>query len=408
MKYRLTVADSCERSVDRRSAVVSVIVIGAVGSIVFILLPLLIGAFTDRLALTREQVGVLGSADMTGMFVAALLATAWIRSLNWRLVALLAAALLALCHLLSAQVTDFSALLVVRTIAGFAGGSLMSIALTSLGDTRNPDRCFGLFIAAQLSIGALGLWVMPRLIQGFGLPGVFYALALIVASTALLIPRIPQQGHPVTARSAGPIVRRSMMPGFWALLACLAFNFGIMAVWAYMERIGNAAGLEAAYIGATLAGSLLAGLFGALLAAAIKDRLGRALPIAAALVVQGVALFLLFGTASRSGFAVAVMLFAFAWNFPVPFQLGITVSVDRSGRLVVLFLSAVKLGYAIAPATAAQLLVAGGGFRPVLLLGAAGFVASAAIFLSLAAPRVRRGVEDSKPATHPTASMEDP
>ena len=78
------------------------------------------------------------------------------------------------------------------------------------------------------------------------------------------------------------------------------------------------------------------------------------------------------------------MLFAFAWNFPVPFQLGITVSVDRSGRLVVLFLSAVKLGYAIAPAIAAQLLVAGGGFRPVLLLSAVAAVTSAAVFLSLA------------------------
>ena len=384
MKYRLTAADDCDRSVNRRSAVASAIVIGAVGSIVFILLPLLIGAFTDRLALTREQVGVLGSADMIGMFTAAVLATAWIRSLNWRLAALSATALLALCHLLSAWVTDYSALLVVRTIAGLAGGSLMSIALACLGDSRSPDRCFGLFIAAQLSLGALGLSTMPELIAAFGLPGVFYALALIVASTALLIPLLPQQGVPVGALAAGSSVGRSIVPGLCALAACLIFNFGIMAVWAYMERIGNAAGLDATYIGTTLAGSLLGGLLGALLAAVLENRLGRAVPIAATVVVQGLALLLLLGEVSRSGFAVAVMLFAFAWNFPVPFQLGITVSVDRSGRLVVLFLSAVKLGYAIAPATAAQLLAAGGGFRPVLLLGAAAFIASAVVFLSLA------------------------
>ena len=123
MKYRWTVDDSCDRAVDRRSAVASVIGLGAIGSIVFILLPLLIGAFSDRLALTAEQVGWLGSADMIGMFLAAVLATAWIRSLNWRMAALAAAALLAFCHLLSAGVTEFSALLVVRVIAGFAGGS---------------------------------------------------------------------------------------------------------------------------------------------------------------------------------------------------------------------------------------------------------------------------------------------
>lgn len=417
MKY-LTVDDNWDRSVDRRSAVAAVIGLGAVGSIVFVLLPILIGAFTDRLVLTQEQVGVLGSADMTGMFAAAVLATAWIRALNWRLAALAAATLLALCHLLSALVTDFTALLVVRAIAGFAGGSLMSISLTSLGDTRNPDRYFGLFIAAQLGLGALGLWAMPGLLERFGLPGIFSGLALIVALSALLILRIPQQGRPGdTGGTAGgggeapaapegrpEVVAPKGRPGvgFLALAACLVFNFGIMAVWAYMERIGNAAGLEASFIGTMLAGSLLAGLFGALLAAAIEDRFGRAWPIAATLAVQAVALLLLSGSVSRAEFAVAVMLFSFAWNFPVPFQLGITVSVDASGRLVVLFLSAVKLGYAVAPAVAAQLLVEGGGFRPVLLLGGAGFLASAVIFLTLAASRFQN------PGQDPLASLEEP
>jgi hypothetical protein len=49
-----------------------------------------------------------------------------------------------------------------------------------------------------------------------------------------------------------------------ALVACFVFNMGIMAVWAYLERIGNAAGLEAAFIGEALALSLAAALFGAL------------------------------------------------------------------------------------------------------------------------------------------------
>jgi hypothetical protein len=112
-------------------------------------------------------------------------------------------------------------------------------------------------------------------------------------------------------------------------------------------------------------------------------------------VIQGVALSLLNGELSRNAFLVGVMLFAFGWNFPVAYQLAITVSIDISGRLVVLFLSAVKLGYAAAPIVAAQLIMMGQGYTPVFMLSAAGLVASAIIFVSLALLKTRdRGMSE--------------
>jgi MFS family permease len=129
--------------------------------------------------------------------------------------------------------------------------------------------------------------------------------------------------------------------------------------------------------------SLLGALFGALLAAAVADRFGRAIPLIITVVVQVIALLLLGGEISRNSFLAGVMLFAFAWNFPVPFQLAITVSMDVSGRLVVLFLSAIKLGYAAAPVIAAQLIMMGRGFIPVVVLAGVVFVTSAIIFVSL-------------------------
>jgi hypothetical protein len=80
---------------------------------------------------------------------------------------------------------------------------------------------------------------------------------------------------------------------------------------------------------------------------------------------------------------VGVMLFAFGWNFPVAYQLAITVTIDVSGRLVVLFLSAVKLGYAVAPVIAAQLLWFDLGFTPVLGFAAICLLASTVIFVRL-------------------------
>jgi len=394
---------SCNRNVDRPAAVFGVTALGVIGSIVFLLLPMLIGAFTENLSLSEAQVGMLGSADMTGMFIAAVVATAWIRRYNWRAVAALACGLLIICHLLSGFVQAFEPLFLIRVLAGFAGGSLMSIALTSLGDTRRPDRFFALFIAGQLTLGGLGLWLFPGLLASYGLGGVFSALAVVVLGAMLLIPFISQQGRQIeTAVPSGSSNRAkkrtitpAMLPGVMALLACFIFNLGIMAVWAYLERMGNAAGLEASFIGSTLALSLVGALFGALLAAIIENRFGRVMPFVVTVMVQVVALLLLSGELSRNAFLVGVMLFAFGWNFPVAYQLAITVSIDVSGRLVVLFLSAVKLGYAAAPVIAAQLIMMGQGFTPVIVLSATGLFASAIIFVSLTVLKTRgRGMSE--------------
>ena len=339
---------SCNRNVNRPAAILGVITLGVIGSIVFLLLPMLIGAFTENLSLTAAQVGLLGSADMSGMFIAAMVATGWIRTYNWRVIAALACGLLIVCHILSGFAQSFVPLFQIRVIAGFAGGSLMSIALTSLGDTRQPARFFALFIAGQLTLGGLGLWLFPGFLAQFGLGGVFGSLAVAVLGATLFIPFIPQQGRKIEPAKISSSKERAnhhaMLPGLMALLACFIFNLGIMAVWAYLERMANAAGLEASFIGSTLAVSLLGALFGALLAAVIADRWGRVKPLIITVVVQLIALLLLGGELSRNSFLAGVMLFAFAWNFPVPFQLAITVSMDVSGRLVVLFLSAVKPG----------------------------------------------------------------
>lgn len=373
--------------VDRPVAILATMVFGVIGSIVFLLLPILIGAFTEELGLGTTQVGWLGSADMIGMFAAAVVATAWIRRSDWRRAGFIAGLALLACHVLSGWVVHYPSLFVIRMVAGFAGGSMMSIALTCLGDGRNPDRYFALFISGQLGLGAIGLALLPKVLAAFGLGGAFLALALLVAIATAAIPFIPRSGRFPAPENLRAIPLKRMIPGGVALLACFLFDLGVMMVWAYAERMGDAAGLEPGFIGNALAGSLLAALAGSLLAAAMGARFGRVLPLFVTLVLQAVALWLLGGELTQRGFFAGVMLFAFAWNFPVAFQLAITVSVDVSGRLVVLFLSAVKLGYAAAPALAALLIAGSGNFRPVLVVAAAVFGVSAMTFALLA----RRG-----------------
>jgi len=370
--------------VDRPAAVLAVTILGVVGSIVFLLLPLLVGAFTEELGLDARAVGTLASADMAGMFAAAAAATLWVRRADWRRVALAAAGGLAACHLTSAFVTGLAPLLLLRGAAGLAGGTLMSIALTSLGDARAPDRWFALFVSGQLGLGALALWQLPALLAAGGLRAVFLALAVLTAAAALAVPSVPRKGRPRATLSEASPAARSLAPGVLALAGCLLFNAGIMAVWASMERIGDRSGLPPETIGGALGASLVVGLIGGLAAAALVDRFGRALPLAATVILQLASLALLAGRPSAASYALAVALFSFCWNFPVAYQLAITVSVDRSDRLVVLFLSAVKLGYAIGPAAAGLLVASADGFGPVLAAGGACFLLAAAVYVPLA------------------------
>ena len=92
-------------------------------------------------------------------------------------------------------------------------------------------------------------------------------MAVVVAGSALSIPLIPNQGN----KNLEPVIKnpgdtgrgKALGPGVLALVACFVFNMGIMMVWAYLERIGNAAGLPGDYIGRTLGLSLVAALAGA-------------------------------------------------------------------------------------------------------------------------------------------------
>jgi len=325
--------------------------VGVLGSIVFAVLPLIVGTMSDYLALSSAQVGILASADMAGMFVAAVYATYWIRKYPWRPVATTAVLILIVCHLLSTTVDSYIPLLSIRFISGLIGGSLMSIAFAGLADTAKPDRWFGFFIAGQMVLGAAGLYVLPDMIASFQMGGIFYLLAAVVGLATIVLRWLPADVIAHRSKQAGTAhaASTSFFHSCLLLFACFLFNAGIMMVWAYMERIGVSSGLDADTIGKTLSASMLVGLFGAILAGVIADSFGRAIPLAITIICQVIVLAMLADVSQTWQFVAAVFVFSFFWSYTPPYQMGVLVSVDTSGRFVVLFLAAVKLGYATGP-----------------------------------------------------------
>lgn len=364
--------------VDAPASIAASIYIGIVGSAVFIVLPILLGTLAAQAGLSDRQIGQLAAAQMLGMFAASLAAVALIPRCGWQRPAYLSAIVLGACHVGSAAAGPL-ALLALQGAAGFCGGLLIAVSMSHLGNTAAPDRNFALWVSAQIALGVAGTYGLPRAAAAGGAGAMFVALAVLALSTTLFVRRLGADGRRERTALAAAW-RGSTRAGVLSLLAAFSFAVGIMAVWPFLERIARHQGLAGDSVSAVVGLTLLAGLGGALLAARLADRRGRALPLTAALAAMLLLVPLLGAVTGERDFAVVALLFAALWNFSVPYQLATTAANDRAGTLIVLYVSAVKGGYAVAPLIASPFLD-GRGYRPLFWISATGLAVSLALYL---------------------------
>jgi predicted MFS family arabinose efflux permease len=135
-----------------------------------------------------------------------------------------------------------------------------------------------------------------------------------------------------------------------ALLAQLSFGVGIMLLWSFAGQLGAAHGFRASAVAQVLSASLFASIAGSLVAALIGTRRWSrwVMILGTVLIVTATALAAI--SSRFAVFVITLMAFGFCWNLLPPFQLGIASRLDFTGRLVVLSIAAVKLGYAIGTA----------------------------------------------------------
>jgi predicted MFS family arabinose efflux permease len=364
-------------------AIAMALALSVTGVLMFKVLPLIVGAAADEFGLEPRQIGLLASSDLAGITLASLLAPLWVRRVNWRAIAFAALALVVVGNVASAAIDTLGPLLAVRVVTGFGEGMASGLALVVLSDTRNPDRAFGLAVGAPILVGLLAFQVMPPLAHAYGYDGVVLALAGLAALFMAGLPWLPARGRPVptagerresaqvdAARATGRAEAghgRGLVAT--ALAAAAVYHVGLGAVWAFVERMGVAAGFEREWVGSMLGIAVVFGLAGSLLATTIGVALGRLWPIALAVAGQVAALALLVEPVSRTGFVVAACAFQFLWLLSVPYQLGIVAAADRGGRVFVLALAFQALGVAAGPVIAGFLL-GPEGFAPVRWLAA--------------------------------------
>lgn len=355
-------------------------VVYPLGPAAVILMPMLVGGVIDHLGFTEQQAGYVASLEGLGLVLAALVAALWIRRVSWTTALAAGCIATALLNVVTAHLDSFAPFLVTRFLAGFAGGSVFALSVAALGDNRHPDRAFGIAQVVQGALMFVAFAVAAPILARWAVGGLYYLLAGAALLMLLTLVRFPSEGAPRVIPTGDGGETPNYTGLIWiGLIASLLFFSNIFGFWAYIERIGQAAGLETGTIGLALGASQFAAIVGAGAAAIASDRFGRAAPLTLALVGQLVVLWLLVGRFSPLTFYIGAGLFQALFVMANAYQLGVISKIDIRGQYMVLVTGFQALGAAVGPGIAATL-IAEGDYSRINAMAAAFCVVSILMF----------------------------
>ncbi len=365
--------------------------LGSIGALTIVILPGIVGVISDSLQLSPGQVGLVMSADIITMAAAMGITAFLIHKSNWRVLAVAALAVLLAGSLLSIQADSYQAMILARLIAGIGEGMAVSVAFAIFGGTHNPDRQFGIYLVVILTLAATLLYFIPMILASGGKAYVFAIISLLVVINFLFVHWLPiSHGEEHSSLTSEEKPLPYVLVGL-GLATVFLYFMAQGEAWAFMERIGSDAGLPGQTIGTSLALSNIGGVVGALIAASISIRYGRALPIIISAVMSICGLVILSGDIDGLRFGMATMLYLFAWNLTQPYFSGIMAELDPKGRVVVMMGAVQTAGLGLGPGVVGSM-IRGSDFSAVSILGIVLILLSMITVLSLLYLKQKRAV----------------
>ena len=331
--------------------------------------PIMVGAYVDILGFTDQRAGYVFSAEMAGFTIGAALVLVLLPLMNWRHIVRLGFVVLIGGNLIAIGVTAFWPLLIIRLLTGIGSGALIAITTVSVGLTRDPDRIYGLWIVGQVMPAALAVPLLPKAVLHYGLAAPFMIMAALGVLVFWLHRYFPENAEAKTKGSAVAGSRRSVLLGVIGLVGIFIFYGGQSAVWAFVERIGIAAGLTGQVVGNAIFLALLAGIGGGLLAAALGNTFGRVLPLFASMVLSATAIAVLATEPTLLLYTLAVMVLYGIWIYCSPVLNSVIANLDKGGRLLAGSAMTISASISAGPALASAFLDNGGNYGPVIWVG---------------------------------------
>lgn len=372
-----------------------IIAIGVAGGFTTVILPLIVSAASVEHGLAAGS--GMASSEMGGVAVGALIYGFLVAKHDKRLLAASAALVAAAANAITVIAEPISTLFVLRFIAGLGGGGLLATFAAAAGTSPKPDRLFGLFLSCAFISATVGFKLLTPLTETYGLSSIFLTMVLVDLLMILISLGLPGRPSPIAnteSETSDAPEQPLNIPVVFALLGILSFFIGIGGIWPMIPEVGKSLGVHSSTVASVLASASLAAIAGALTAAALGDRIGRLIPLAIGL--SGVALSLLTLAITDSGalFSVAPLTLLFAWNFSLPYLMGVLAALDKTGRAVAFNMTLQYFGFSVGPMLAAALIGAV-GIKAALWAGVITTLAA----LSFYAAGLRLAAQKKAPAT---------
>ncbi len=367
---------------DGLAAALLLSVLATAGFFYVSIMPALVSGLIAGLGFSAQVAGRIAACNVYGAAFGAFCAVLVVRRVSWRRAAVLLLCALLAIDLASMLVRAPGLLAALRLAHGLCGGLLVGISYAVMSRTASPDRCFGILMIVQSSLGGLGRMFLPRLVPDHGAPVLFMAFAAFSVAALLLLPFLPDfparsapDAYPPDAGRA----RRSRLALPVALCAVFLFQAGNMAVAAYVIELGRVNGFDLRFITATIGIANWIATVGALLVVLIGTRWGRTRPIALGTVAALLGNAAFHWSAAPAVFVAASVATAITWFFVIPYLLGLCAQFDSAGRAAALAGLFSKLGLASGPFLAAGLVGAGAASYAAVVNFAAGALALSAL-----------------------------
>ena len=345
-------------SADGFAAAIMLAVVATAGFFYVSIMPALVSGLITGLKFTPQVAGRIAACNVYGAAAGAFCAVLLVRHVPWRRAALALLALLLMIDLASTQVQGAGLLTGLRLVHGVCGGLLVGIAYGAMSRTASPDRCFGILMVVQASLGGLGRMFLPRLVPDYGAGVLFLSMAAFSVAALLLLPFLPDIAGAAVSEPAPGMKPKLSRGGVLAvaLAGVFFFQVGQMSVAAYVIELGKSHGFALSFITATVGAANWIAMVGAVLVVLVGVRFGRLWPILGGTLVALAGNAAYHFATAPAVFIVANVSTEIAWFFVIPYLLGLCAQFDRGGRSAALAGLFSKLGLASGPLVASWFL----------------------------------------------------
>jgi predicted MFS family arabinose efflux permease len=364
-----------------------------IGGLPFNSLPILLGSLADSFGFEVQAIGMLGSICFAGYLLGTLSSVVIISRFCLRKLTV-TCAVFSVILLLFSSVSDATWQMPLWAFIGYFAALMTCLGLRIIGQMINKERALGVRQGIELGVTAIVLFLLPAYVTTqFGYTGTAVSLSLIILVLSISVFWLPKNTHLDMTDSS--IKTQLHIPlGAWLGLAVfLIFATGNIALWAFLERMGNSIELAPAEIGVVFAVLKLLGGAAAFSVALVGSRLGLQKPYLIVVIVLTIGLYLIWLSLSGGAnqftlFAIGTWIWEVAFTWGCVFQTAAIARLDPKGRAIMLIPAAFGVSAMIGPALGGWLATT--GYDSILVLAFATTVVAVIFFIGPLAIRQRK------------------